>query len=50
VPNLPKPANKQTAQPTTPVVTVNIVQGSKPAKTVSVGGKNCCLSKKGATR
>lgn len=50
MPNLPKsPANKQTATPT-PSVTVNIVQGTKPAKSVSVGSKNCCLSQKGAKR
>jgi hypothetical protein len=50
VPNLPQqPANKQTAKPI-PSVTVNIVQGSKPAKSVSVGSKNCCLSQKGAKR
>lgn len=49
MPNPPKPASKQTARPL-PTVTVNIVQGSKPAKTVSVGAKNCCLSQKGAKR
>jgi hypothetical protein len=50
VPNPPKyPGSKQTAKPL-PSVTVNIVQGSKPVKTVSVGTKDCCLSKKGATR
>ena len=50
MPNPPKSTvNKQTARPT-PSVSVHIVQGSKPVKTVSVGTKDCCLTKKGATR